>query len=788
MRRFLFCLPAAFLCILITVIAASPDKRPEIRFVPGEILVKYKPGIGMAKAAALNARYGTRTLQHFSNLNIHRKKLPGAMTVGEAINAFRSDPAVEYAEPNYIYSLVRVPNDASFAQLWGLNNTGQNVNDYSGTAGCDISAVRAWDATTDGSAKIVAVVDTGVDYNHDDIAGNMVAGYDFYDDNAAPMDSHGHGTHVAGTIGAIGDNARGVAGVNWTARIMPLRVGDSDGLPVSSIVAAIDYARLNGARIINASFGGYGQSAAMRDAISAAGAAGILLVAAAGNDSVNTDDYPHYPSAYDLPNILSVAATNQNDALCSFSNYGITSVHVCAPGTNVYSLAPSRANQFSENFGAVGGWAFGGANSTWAISGGVLTNRTYVDNADSWAMSPVIDFTGALACRVEFQITGACEEWYDVLTIEISGDDGATWDSAPIIEVSGDYSGGWYSGSFDIRGYDGNPTVRLRFHFTSDGSITTGGGFSIDNFKITRSSNNYAAAYEYMAGTSMATPHVAGVAALLWSRYPAYTKDQIRYMIINSVDPLGSLSGKVSSGGRVNIYNALNLPAAPGGLEAAKSAPGTMKLRWTDNSPEASGFKIEYKADAGGSYAQVAAVPTGTSEFSHTGAAPNKTVYYRVRSYASAGNSFYSNEASALTDSSFPAGGGGAPGGGSGGGGGGCFIATAAYGSPLEKNVAVLRAFRDRCLMQSAAGRKFVELYYKHSPPMADFISRHEAARTFTRLALAPAVFIASAAVNGGPEVLVSLLLVLLIAVFVSFRFYKRRVHQAQTEMVRYDP
>jgi subtilisin family serine protease len=766
MKRFLLYLLTVSVCICLTAIAATSNKPPATRYIPGEILVKYKPGTGPSTVAALNARFGTSTMQHFSSLSIYRKKLPDTMSVGQALNIFRSEPTVKYAEPNYIYELYATPNDTSFNQLWGLNNTGQSVNGTTGTSGCDIGATQAWDTITDGSAKVVAVIDTGIDYNHTDISANIVAGYDFYASNASPVDSYGHGTHVAGTIGAIGNNATGVAGINWTARIMPLRVGDSDGLATSAIISAINYATASGTvKIINASWGGYTPSDLIRDAISDAGAAGILFVAAAGNETNDNDTDPSYPASYGLSNIISVAATDQSDQLCSFSNYGKTSVHVGAPGRNIYSLALSRADHWTDNFTVNSGWTFGGTNNTWAISGGVLTNKPYVNSSDCYAVSPVLDLTGATYCRVEFTVSGNTEyyydyNYYDYLIVEVSIDGGTTW-TLVSLPITGSKSS--YAATFDTRDYDGSAAAYVRLRFISDSTIITGTGYDIDNFKITKYSNVYTTAYQFKDGTSMAAPHVAGMAALLWSQYPAYTMEQIRYMIINSVDQVSSLTNKTISGGRINIYNAMNLPAKPTGLTASLGAPARADLSWTNNSPGATGFKIDCKAGSGGTWSEIATVPISSTTYSHVGTPSGTTVYYRVRSYDSHGNSFYSDEASVTTGIATTVE----------GGSGGCFIATAAFGSPLEKNVGILRAFRDRYLMTSAPGRKFVELYYRTSPPLAGFISRHESAKALARLVLAPAVLFSSAAVNGGPEILVSLLLMPAAAVFITRRFIR---------------
>lgn len=752
MKKFILLVLVAIFSLSLSAIAASSRKAMEIRYVPGEVLVKYRPGTAPSKPAALNSAIGAKTVRNMPHLRLQHKKLPENMPVEQAVTFFRSDPSVEYAEPNYIYKLVRVPNDTLFDSLWGLRNTGQEVNHITGTAGSDMNAEAAWDIQTDGSAIIVAVIDSGVDYNHSDLSANMVAGWDFLAGNAAPVDSLGHGTHVAGTIGAVGDNARGTAGVSWTARIMPLRAGDSDGLATSDIISAIDYARNNGARIINASFGGYASSNAMRDAISAANEAGILFIASAGNESNDNDVHPVYPASYGLPNIIAVAATDQNDAICLFSNYGRTSVHVASPGSNICSLAPSRADFWADDFSFNRGWTLdGGINSTWAIAGGVLTNVPYLNNSNSWAASPALNLSALTACRLEFQIRGGCEFPEDTISVELSGDGGLTWAAPPLISYSGS-SPGWYDASYDIRAYDNRPDVRVRFRFSSNNSDTTGGGWEIDNFRITRSSNDYSAAYQYMAGTSMAAPHVAGMAALLWSRYPAYSAEQIRYMIINSTESLATLAGRVASGGRVNLFNAFNLPTAPSGLSASAVAPGRVDLSWTSTSPAASGFRIECRAGSSGIYSQVGEVPVTSTSFSHVGAPSSSTLYYRVRSFNSSGSSFYSEETAATTPPASES---------SGGSSSACFIATAAYGSPLESNVKALRAFRDQYLLATGPGKKLVALYYKYSPPLADFIAGHETAKTAARCLLAPLVAFCWVAVKGGPEALMLILMVL---------------------------
>lgn len=235
-----------------------------------------------------------------------------------------------------------LPNDPSFGILWGLHNTGQS----GGTVDADIDAPEAWAISTGSPNVIVAVVDTGVDYNHPDLAANMIGGYNAITGTTNPMDDNGHGTHCAGTIGAVGNNGIGIAGVNWNGKIMPLKFMGSSGTGMTSdaIKAFWGYAR--GARIFSNSWGRYGTDSALRDAINLYPDA--LFVCASGNgddygNPYNTDSYPHSPSSLSNANILSMTATDRNDNLASWANYGATTVDVAAPGVSIYSTIPGNS-------------------------------------------------------------------------------------------------------------------------------------------------------------------------------------------------------------------------------------------------------------------------------------------------------------------------------------------------------------------------------------------------------------------------------------------------------------
>lgn len=366
---------------------------------------------------------------------LYKLKIEDSSKKDEILKSLNADPKVEYAEPNFIYRTTATPNDQDFSKLWGLFNTGQT----GGTAGADIDASLAWNITKS-SNIVVGVIDTGVDYTHEDLAANMwknpgeiagngiddngngfvddVYGWDFVNDDSNPMDDHGHGTHVAGTIGGVGNNGVGVAGVNWTAKIAALKFLNRNGSGTTAdAIQAVQYANLMGIKITNNSWGGGGYSQALADAI-ATGAS--LFIAAAGNSGQNTDSSIFYPAGYNFDNIISVAATDHNDDLASFSNYGTTSVDLGAPGVNIYSTVPK----------------------------------------------------------------GFC-------------------------------------------------------------SLCTASG------------------YKSISGTSMATPHVAGVAALVWSNNSGASNLQIKNQILGSVDRIASLQGKTLSNGRLNVNNILDLDSTP---------------------------------------------------------------------------------------------------------------------------------------------------------------------------------------------------------------------------------
>jgi subtilisin family serine protease len=346
------------------------------RLGEAEVLVRFRPGTSRERieqiASGLNdsVEDEIESVEGLYSIDDGDDRLPAETAAQHA-----SLPEVEYVEANdiiraeplesrsisghFLPSPQGGPNDPLLAEQWGLVNTGQR----DGRAGADVGAMAAWSKTRGSSEVVVAVLDSGVDYTHEDLRGNMwhrpadvdlyfddelgeiddYEGFSAIDADRDPMDENGHGTHCAGVVGAEGDNKLGIAGVNWSVRIMPLKFMGKGGFgSTKDAIEAINYVIQRkkdgvGVRVISASWGSRQRSRALEDVIRRAGEEDILFVAAAGNDSQNADRFPHYPSSYKLPNVLAVAALDRRDQLASFSNYGAKSVHVAAPGKEIMS-------------------------------------------------------------------------------------------------------------------------------------------------------------------------------------------------------------------------------------------------------------------------------------------------------------------------------------------------------------------------------------------------------------------------------------------------------------------
>jgi subtilisin family serine protease len=358
--------------------AAQPQSQvPE--YVSDEIIVKFREGVDEYKKDLARFRVsGTRKRVFKVIRGLEVVKLSRGVSVEEAIDLLRQNPDVLYAEPNYILRTTLTPNDTRFGEMWGLNNVGQS----SGTPDADIDAPEAWNHTTGSSDVIVAVIDSGVDYNHPDLSANMFRntadcnnngidddgngyvddcfGIDTRNNDSDPMDDNNHGTHVAGTIGAVGNNNRGVVGINWNVQIMACKFVNASGSGTTDdAIDCLEYVKTMKDRGFNIiatsnSWGGGEFSQALADAIESQRQSGMLFITAAGNGNffglgLNNDQTPFYPCNHYLPNVICVASTTRTDGRSSFSNYGRRTVHIGAPGSEILSTV--RGNSYSSSSG-----------------------------------------------------------------------------------------------------------------------------------------------------------------------------------------------------------------------------------------------------------------------------------------------------------------------------------------------------------------------------------------------------------------------------------------------------
>lgn len=314
-----------FLCALRrSNLRRTGKERPG--YATNHIIVKYKTHLDSKQVNSAQARIGNK----LHELDPHTRLVsvdPGK-PITQSIAEAQCDPDVEYAEPDYIRHSSVIPNDPYYQKQWGL---------------ADMSAPEAWSINSGSSSVIIAIIDSGVNSNHPDLAPNTSAGWDFINDRSGAMDMFGHGTAVAGIAAGRGNNGTGISGTSWGSRIMPLRASDFLGeFTSSTTVMAIDYAISRGAKIISASYSGEGYSQSEYEAISRANSAGVLFVASAGNNAWNLDSRPVYPAAYGLPNMITVASVDPDGNLSSFSNCGVCKVHLAAPGR---TYGPRRIQQ-----------------------------------------------------------------------------------------------------------------------------------------------------------------------------------------------------------------------------------------------------------------------------------------------------------------------------------------------------------------------------------------------------------------------------------------------------------
>ena len=622
------------------------DKEVEIvkgkEVVKGEILVKYKSSSSKFaqenKDIALEGNGEVKVKNSIDNAKISVVKIGENETIESIMAKLKQDPDVEYVEPNYLYEVYDInSNDTDNDKLWGLHNSGQVIYGTEGTEDADIDFPEAMEIYNNNGSPIVAVIDTGVMYDHPDLQDNMVSGngQDFAngDGDAYPKLGDSHGTHVAGTIAATYSNGEGITGVSPDAKIMALNACRYDDckpgaigyLSTAAIVESIGYAADNGARVINASFGGGGQSTSIYDAIEYFGTKGGLFIAAAGNGGTDqigddNDTAPQYPASYDLDNIIAIAATDNRDGLAIFSNYGIDSVDVGAPGVGIYSTVIEASHnweeildeEFEEGLSQyvqvpADSWrVLDDSYGDMALRGGHLNNEgNYLPNENVVITSGQQSLEGkdkaVMAMLLECD-TGDAMPWEDYLALEISRD-GVNFEE--VDRFNERILGG--VGEIDPRmssyiNYEHKltpeyftDTFKFRFRWVSDGNHSENQGCNIDYVVLAGDEVTTSPGYAYYNGTSMAAPHVAGLAGLLWSQKPELTYSEVKDIILTTGDDITALNNKTVTGKRINAFNALDSLMVPVLFEVTSILTPTNNVtpQYTFNSTKAGEITYE---------------------------------------------------------------------------------------------------------------------------------------------------------------------------------------------------
>jgi subtilisin family serine protease len=563
--------------VLAVLSLAAGMAAAEDAYVEGEVLVTFKPTVDARGAEAALARRSLAVAQRFDRLSRHRGKVSTLVReknrgTARLLAELRADPSVETAEPNYLRHVsAAVSGEPDFGKLWGLRNTGQTVNGVVGTAGADTRFVEAWAlARQNGPEVVVAVADTGMDATHPDLVGNLwtnpgeiagngidddangriddVHGFDFTGNTGLMSDSGDHGTHVAGTIAAGGGNGIGITGLQFRAKLLPLKVSsDGDSISTSSVLAAFDYAvdlKERGVNLvaINASFGGGSSSTTERVAIEALRDAGIVLCAAAGNDGADNDSTASYPANYAVSNIISVAALTPANQLASYSNYGATNVDLAAPGSEIYSTMPlSQVSQ--TNHVKIGATTYSAAGLEYAGTTGAsgITGSLYACGIGQTGQFPA-GVAGNIALIQRGTITFA-----EKVTNAMAA-------GAVAAVIYDNTSSSITTNPWTLGGANHwIPTIRIS---QANGQTIAASALPVTS-TFTRTINT-AAAYQYLDGTSMATPQVAGAVAFAAMNFPAESMAQRISRIVTNTTSVPSLAGKVATGGRLDLQKMID--------------------------------------------------------------------------------------------------------------------------------------------------------------------------------------------------------------------------------------
>ncbi len=607
-------LPADIAAATLAEARAALDANPGLDRAPSSVIVRFRDGVVPTARVAARAIAAGRVVRTLGAPGLEQLRVD--MPVDRAVALLNALPWVEYAEPDYVVRHTNA-NDTYYGLQYGLHNTGQDIRGVLGTPDADIDAPEAWNILTGDANFVIAVIDSGVQWNHpdldsniwsntDEIAGNGVdddgngyiddvRGWDFYDNDNDPMDLEGHGTHVAGTIAAEGNNNQGVVGVLWDAQIMPIRFLGPNGGYTSDAVLSVNYAVANGATISNNSWGGGGFSSTLFNAIANARANDHLFVAAAGNSNVNTDSSPHYPSSYNLDNIISVAATTNRDGRASFSNYGATSVDIGAPGDNIASCY--------INNGYV--WNSGTSMASPHVAGVAAAVR--IQNP-SWGYAQVRDRLYATARPISalagITVTGGVVNMFDAL----DGGGGGPVNAPPTVSIAAPSSGSVYqqgdSVSFSASASDaedGSLSGSIVWTSSRDGVIGSGASFSTSALSV---------------GT---------------------------HTITAAVSDSGGLNASDAVSVTVESAPSASPPATPGSVSAGTIANGTVRVTWGDVAGETS-YEIRREERVGRNWTNRTTVGSvGADVTSFVDSVSPSRYRYSVRAVNAAGASGWSS-------------------------------------------------------------------------------------------------------------------------------------------------
>lgn len=599
-------------------VAPGMVESPAGDYVPGELVVGFARGSDPEKISSSLEAIDAEDTESVPGLARTRVvEIDEGDDVVVAADELDDQAGVRWAEPNYIVEGLSLPNDPRLGFLWGLRNVGQNsrFNDpwtepLYGRPGVDIGAPSAWKKTT-GSAGSIAIIDTGIDGFHPDLKANLdrrlsrnfVAAPSLAPDPVvdphAWTDRNKHGTHVAGTVGAVGNNGLGVAGVNWRTRLVAVRVLNYKNQGTTADVAAgFAYVGSKGIPIANASLAVPVLPHVLREAIKYS--PDTLFVVAAGNEGVNNDEVPSYPCNFSLSNLLCVAAINSRAGLASFSNYGKRSVDVAGPGVDVESTVPEFSHPFDADF-ARGLGGFEQKPYPWKLTASDGHSRLTFDGHDGNVPTPVAEATATLKepidlsdqrfCRLDLGYLGYALDLdlhgSQSLAVEWTVDGGppkrlpvADAKTLKVLRDQGIYEG-YGPVILPLVGGDGASDVRLALVFLANGTPSPLPSIDIGQMEVDCiTSTPPGGAYDARSGTSMASPHVAGIAGLVRSVAPKAGPKKLKQIIMGSVVPTRSLKGKTVTGGRVDAGRAVRFirPASKARLTGLKVSPKKLWL------------------------------------------------------------------------------------------------------------------------------------------------------------------------------------------------------------------